>query len=58
MKKYNHYETGYLLNIIREIISSKKIVFIIDKDEFFDKKIVLRQVIIDIGSNIAFMDKI
>lgn len=58
LKKYKHYETGYLLSVISEIVDSKKIIFIIDKGEFSGKKIILRQVMLDGSSNHFFIDRI
>jgi len=43
-RKDKKIKTDYFMQILHEIMSSKKIIFIIDKDEFFDDKILLRQV--------------
>lgn len=52
------YEEEYFLLVLHTIFSSKKMIYIIDKDEFYKDEIILRQVSIGNLDNPFFIKKI
>ncbi|WP_282070152.1 hypothetical protein [Olleya namhaensis] len=57
-KKNRNKEISYLLAMLEQIISSKKVLFIIDENEIKNKRITIRQIKLNRSSNINLMIKI
>jgi hypothetical protein len=58
IKKNDFQDTDFLIHVIYEIVSTKKIIFLLDKSDCLGSKLQIKQVMLDETSNKLFFTKI